>query len=151
MSCGWADKFQCRSECAEENTHRTAGLLECWVPCLSGRQLVLLYITVTRVTSWLYRGLSDLWLFFLFYILHQGGFMHLICELHFCSRFGLGYITVEILIFWDVTLRWLVVSYRYFGKTNLSHLQGSNSPYFFWGKNWLLKVGSMCCPKKIVD
>jgi hypothetical protein len=32
------------------------------------------------------------------------------------------------LLFWDVTQRWLVVSYRRFGTTYLSHLHGSSSP-----------------------
>ena len=118
-------QFQCSSECAEESTHRTAGLLECWALCLSGRQLVLFYFPLIRVTSWMYRGLRVLWLFFLFSILLQVVLTvswHLICELHFCSRFGLGYIIVEISIFWDVTQRWLIVSYRYFGGTYLSRL-----------------------------
>ena len=32
------------------------------------------------------------------------------------------------LLFWDVTQRRLIVSYRRFGTTNHSHLQGSISP-----------------------
>ena len=153
VSCGWADRFQCSSECAEESTNRTGGLLECWGLCLYGRQLVVLYIPLIRVTSWLHRGLRVLWLFFLFYILHQvilAVSWHLICELNVCSRSGLGYIIFEISIFWDVTKRWLVVSFRYFGRTYLSRLQGSNSPYFL-GLLWPLKMGPMCCPKKIGD
>jgi len=32
------------------------------------------------------------------------------------------------LLFWDVTQRWVVVSYRRFGTTYWSHLHGSSSP-----------------------
>lgn len=122
-------------------------LAECWALCLSGRQLVLLYIPLIRVTNWLYRGLCVLWLFFLFYIFHQvvlAVLWHLVCELHFCNLFGLGYIiVVEISIFWDSTQRRLIVSYRYFGRTYVSRLQGS----YFLGLLWPLKMGPMCVPK----
>jgi hypothetical protein len=48
-------------------------------------------------------------------------------------------------LFWDVTQRILVVTYRRFGTTYQTHLQGSSSP------RRCLKMGLTCCPERSVN
>jgi hypothetical protein len=50
-------------------------------------------------------------------------------------------------LLWNVMLRRLAVSYRRFGTTYRSHLQGSSCPK----TAWRLKMGPTCCPETSVN
>ena len=69
------------------------------------------------------------------------------CEIYCINVTFLG---VRSALFWDITQRRVVMIYRRFGTTYLSHLEGSRSPKKTW-TSWPLKIEPIRWPETSVS